>query len=320
MICGGDGNGGFGSIGGIGASGGGIEAQAASVSVCLLVTFPELQGSLLGMAVSFEMALPCTIVAFSRFTSISTRVRGSLMTVFGVVVCHFAVVAIFLVRLPVPATVVSPPSAAASETSAKTSTVAAAIAVCICVHGSTEVAIGIADVLCDCCSGSLLLDRGYHFFDRRFRGSAHKDFNGYFELVWEGGVNVGAELIIGNSIVGPSKLLAVVKKPAEVFRDRLVFDGACISELPEEGCSAGARGGCIEASFEGFPHILGIGQMVNIRLNIWRAGEGDYISGLGRSLLVIFIVNVKELRFVFFAEYNSIGIDLLQDAEDGPLP
>ena len=81
------------------------------------------------------------------------------MTVLSIMVCHFAVVVISLVELPV----ISSPSAATTEASAKTSSVAAAIFVCI--HCSIEVAIGIADVFCDCRNSCLLLGGGNNFFN-----------------------------------------------------------------------------------------------------------------------------------------------------------
>ena len=50
--------------------------------------------------------------------------------------------------------VISLPSAATTEASSVADT-------CVCIHCSAEVAIGIADVLCDCCSSCLLLDSGF---------------------------------------------------------------------------------------------------------------------------------------------------------------
>ena len=78
-----------------------------------------------------------------------------LSTVFGVVVCHLAVVAVFPVGL------IPPLAAAASEAS----TVAGTIVACACIHGSGEVTIWIADFLRDCCGGGLLLDSGYYLLN-----------------------------------------------------------------------------------------------------------------------------------------------------------
>ena len=82
------------------------------------------------------------------------------MAVLGIVVGYFAMVAVFPIGLSV---LISSPSASATEASTKSSSVVAAIAVCI--HCCTEVAVGIADVLCNRCSGCLLLDGGNNVFN-----------------------------------------------------------------------------------------------------------------------------------------------------------
>lgn len=87
------------------------------------------------------MTLPGAVVAFvgvvGRWWGGRCGVWGSLSTVIGVVNCRLAVVLVFAVGM------ISSPTAAASEAS----TVAAAIAICVRVHGGTEVAIGVANVL-----------------------------------------------------------------------------------------------------------------------------------------------------------------------------
>ena len=60
--------------------------------------------------------------------------------------------------------------------------------------------------------------------------------------------------------------------------------------------------------------------MINVRFYIWRAGERDNIGGLCGPLLVVFVVDVEWLRFVFFAGYDLVGVDFLEDAENSPLP
>ena len=159
------------------------------VTTCLL-SFSEFQNSLVGAAVFFKVTLPGAVVAFAgvvcRWCGGRFGVWGCLSAVLGVVVCHLAVVAVFPVRL------ISSPMATASEAMA----VAGVIVACACIHGSVEVAIWIADVLCDCCSGGLLLDGGYHL-----GGLSHEDFDDHRGLIWDGGVDVRAELVVGDLII-----------------------------------------------------------------------------------------------------------------------